>query len=67
MAVRIPKAVVDSARLREGDPLTIESRSRGILIRPERRYRLEDLVSKITARNRHTETDWGAPKGKEIW
>src|SRR2546425_8422603 len=58
LAVRIPKAVVESARLREGDPLTVESRNGAILIRPERRYSLDDLVSKITAKNRHEETDW---------
>jgi len=67
LAVRIPKAVVDHARLREGDPLIIESRNGGILIRPKRRYSLDDLVSKITARNRHDETDWASPVGKEIW
>ena len=67
LAVRIPKAVVESARLREGDPLTVESRQGAILIRLERSYRLEDLVSKITARNRHDETDWAGPVGKEIW
>ncbi len=67
LAVRIPKAVVESARLREGDPLTVESRNGAILIRPERRYSLDDLVSKITAKNRHEETDWASPVGKEIW
>ncbi len=67
LAVRIPKAVVESARLREGDPLTVESRNGAILIRPERRYSLDDLVSKITAKNRHEETDWAPPVGKEIW
>ncbi len=67
LAVRIPKAVIESARLREGDPLRIESRQGAILIRAERRYRLDDLVSKITAKNRHDETDWASPVGKEIW
>src|SRR2546425_12981709 len=38
--------------------LTVESRNGAILIRPERRYSLDDLVSKITAKNRHEETDW---------
>jgi len=28
---------------------------------------LEDLVSKITVKNRHDESDWGAPRGGEAW
>jgi antitoxin MazE len=32
-----------------------------------RKYTLEELVSKITPKNRHPETDWGRPMGKEIW
>lgn len=67
LAVRIPKAVVESAKLRQGDSLAIESRNGAILIRPERRYRLQDLVSRITDKNRHGETDWASPVGKEIW
>lgn len=67
LAVRIPKAVVESAKLREGDSLAIESRNGAILIRPERRYRLQDLVSRITGKNRHDEANWASPVGKEIW
>lgn len=29
--------------------------------------RLDDLVAGITDENRHGETDWGAPVGKEEW
>lgn len=67
LAVSIPKAIVDRARLSEGDPLTVESRQGIILIQPKRRYCLRDLISKITAKNRHDETEWGVPVGKEIW
>jgi antitoxin component of MazEF toxin-antitoxin module len=30
-----------------------------------RKYTLHELVSKITPRNRHPETDWGQPLGHE--
>ncbi len=68
LAVRIPKQVVESAELKEGEPLTLSVRKGGcVVMRPSRRkYRLEDLVSKITPRNRHEETDWGPAVGKEI-
>jgi antitoxin MazE len=69
LAVRIPKSVVGAARLREGDEVTLAvSKGGAIVMRPARRkYQLDELVSKITARNRHDETDWGPQAGKEAW
>ena len=69
LAVRIPKSVVGTARLREGDEVTLAvSKGGAIVMRPARRkYKLDELVSKITARNRHDETDWGPQVGKEGW
>ena len=69
LAVRIPKSVVGTARLQEGDEVTLAVGKGGaIVMRPARRkYRLDELVSKITARNRHDETDWGPQLGKEAW
>jgi len=69
LAVRIPKAVAEDAHLREGQPVTITvAREGGLALKSARRkYRLSQLVSRITARNRHQETDWGEPQGKEIW
>jgi antitoxin MazE len=69
LAVRIPKGVVGTARLREGDELTLAVGKDGaIVIRPaQRKYQLAELISKITARNRHGETDWGPQIGKEAW
>ena len=38
----------------------------GIVLRPTRRkYELSELVSGITPKNRHRETDWGGPQGQE--
>jgi antitoxin component of MazEF toxin-antitoxin module len=31
------------------------------------KYDLRQLVSQITAKNRHSETDWGPPAGQESW
>jgi antitoxin MazE len=66
LAVRIPKALADSARLREGEAVELKSLRKGeILIR--RRKSLEQLVDAITPENRHDATDWGPTVGKEIW
>lgn len=69
LAVRIPKAIAEGARLRKGDRLTLAVAKGGtVVIRPARRkYALQELVSGITAKNRHSETAWGPPVGKEMW
>ena len=69
LAVRIPRAVVEEARLAEGDRLMLGLAGDGsIVLRPARRkYELRQLVSRITPANRRRETDWGAPAGQEIW
>jgi antitoxin MazE len=68
IAGRLLRGIVETACLREGDPLKLSvGRDGTIVIRPtQRKYRLQELVSKITPRNRHDETDWGWPVGKEI-
>ena len=55
LAVRIPLRVVETDRLREGDELTLAVGKNGaIVIRPaQRKYQLNELISKITARNCH--------------
>ncbi len=69
LAVRIPKQIVETARLSEGEQLALSvGKDRSVVMRPfRRRYRLEELVSQITPRNRHDETDWGPPVGEEKW
>lgn len=69
LALRIPKALAEGARLRVGDPVRVSVAAGGSLVikAARRRYSLRRLVSRITAKNRHEETDWGKPVGKEIW
>jgi antitoxin MazE len=66
LAVRIPKAVAQEARMREGDAVVIKAAKNRIeLLRTERVPTLKELVAKITPENRHGETDWGPDVGKE--
>ncbi len=69
MAVRIPLAIAKQASLAEGDSVKLAlDREGGIVLRRARpRYELSDLVAQITRKNRHRETDWGQPRGKESW
>ena len=67
LAVRIPQAIVKEARLAEGDRLSVDLASDRIIVlrSTRRRYALRQLVSEITPKNRHRETDWGTPAGWE--
>ena len=69
LAVRIPQAIVKEARLAEGDRLSLDLAVDGsIVLRSSRRkYSLEQLVAGIKRKNRHAETGWGAPQGRESW
>ena len=69
MAVRIPKAVAQAAKLRPGDHLELAAEGSGVVRMRKRteKQTLQDLVRGITAANLHKETDWGAPEGNELW
>ncbi len=69
MAVRLPKALARTAALKQGTPVKIEVKGKQIVVTPLPRpaYRLEDLVRKITKKNRHRAVETGAPRGGEAW
>ena len=68
LGVRIPKSLAQDAGIREGTSVDLRVESGRLIIAPAgKRYTLEELVSRITPENRHPETDWGAPVGKEVW
>ena len=68
LAVRIPKAVLEEARLKEGDALEIEAAAEGRveLRRPTKIPTLAQLVSQITPENRFAEIRIGGEVGKEV-
>jgi antitoxin MazE len=70
--VRIPAAFARDLGASEGKPadMTVENGALVVKIarsKKRRRYRLEELVERITEENRHAETDWGGPVGNEVW
>ena len=69
LALRIPKAFAEQTRLRKGASVSLTLQNGSMVVKPlgRRKYSLKELVSKITPQNRHPETDWGPPVGKEIW
>jgi len=68
LGLRLPKAVALEAQLDEGDTVDVSVRNGAIVIRPSRpTYSLEQLVARITPRNRHDESDWSSAVGGEAW
>ena len=67
LAVRIPKPVVEEARLKEGDSLEIEAAEGRVELRRATKIpTLAQLVSQITPENRYAEISTGAEVGKEV-
>jgi antitoxin MazE len=68
LGLRLPKSVAAEAGVDEGDTVDVSVKNGAIVIRPSRpTYSLKQLVAKITPRNRHDETHWGASIGDEAW
>ena len=69
LAARIPKAFAEQTLVKNGRSISLTLEHGRMVMKPLRRRKstLQGLVSQITPRNRHPETDWGKPKGKEIW
>lgn len=68
LAVRIPGAYAKDLDLKEGMDLDVLPVKEGLLLRPQpRQLTLKELVARITPENRHGETHWGPPVGREAW
>ena len=68
LGLRLPKSVAREAQLDEGDTVDVSVDNGTIVIRPSRpRYSLDELVRRITPKNRHDESDWGGSLGDEVW
>lgn len=69
LGLRIPRGLAEDAGVGAGAEVDLSIRNGELVVKPARRvkYRLEDLIRKITAKNLHGEIDTGAPAGREIW
>ena len=68
LGLRLPKAVAVEARIEDGDTVEVFVQNGAIVVRPAKpRYALDELVARITPKNRHDSRAWNAPAGKEAW
>ena len=69
--LRLPKRVLEDARISVGDDIDVTTRDGVIIIAPVRRVRgkrnLQELVSRIPKNYEIAEIDWGEPVGRETW
>lgn len=67
LGVRIPKIIIDKAKLRENSEVEIESKDGTIVIFPvNKKYSIDSLLEQITKNNLHTKEDFKA-EGHEVW
>lgn len=69
LALRIPRLVARELGLRDGQPVDFEIQDGALKIRPRASpvVTLDALLAGVTDENLHTETEWGAPEGREEW
>ena len=69
LAVRLPKSVAQKLAFRPGTKVRVYEERKEIIIAPARKTAksLKELLALITPENLHAETDWGKPRGREVW
>lgn len=69
LGLRIPRAFAEEAGVEAGAEVDLSVRDGDLVVKPARRvkYRIGELVRKVTDRNRHGEVNTGGPVGREVW
>ncbi len=69
LALRIPRTVAAEIAVGAGHAVDVQVSKGRIVVAPvtKKRYELSDLVSHMTAKNRHAEVVSGKPRGRESW
>jgi antitoxin MazE len=67
LGIRIPKVIADALNLQNGSEVELLEDSDKIIIQPQRRPMLDDLLAAINEDNLHGEINSGGPAGKELW
>ena len=69
--VRFPVELLRNARISTGDTVDLSVERGKIIIKPTKanrqKYKLKDLLEKMTENYSPEEIDFGKPTGKEIW
>lgn len=69
LALRIPRTYAAETNLAAGSEVELRVQSGTIVVQPvkRKRHKLDNLLRRVTANNRHVATETGAAVGKEVW
>ncbi len=68
LALRIPQRLAVSLSVFEGTHVELFESEGTLVVAPTKpKYKLDDLLARVTPDDRSEETDWGKPSGKEVW
>jgi antitoxin MazE len=67
LGLRIPLPIAKAIGLSENTTVQLTAKNGEIVVAKSKAYKLEDLLAKITTKNKHAETDTGSAVGKEDW
>jgi antitoxin MazE len=67
LALRIPKSFAIHSSIEQGSVVDLSLDNGRMIVEPTKEYSLDDLLARVTKKNIHTEVDFGAPQGKEVW
>ncbi|MEK4715864.1 AbrB/MazE/SpoVT family DNA-binding domain-containing protein [Sporosarcina sp. FSL K6-5500] len=67
LAVRIPRGIAEALSIDQGSEIELSVGNQVLTLRPTKKKPvLEDLLSKISPENRHSEIDFGEVEGNEL-
>ncbi|HTY62964.1 MAG TPA: AbrB/MazE/SpoVT family DNA-binding domain-containing protein [Acidobacteriota bacterium] len=69
LGLRIPRSFAEEAGVEAGSQVDLSMQDGNLIVRAakRRRYRLDELLERVTTKNVHREIDTGEPIGKEVW
>jgi antitoxin MazE len=69
LAIRIPRAFARETRLDSGTEVDLRLKSGKLVVSrlSKKREGLRSLLARVQKSNRHGETEWGGPMGREVW
>jgi antitoxin MazE len=69
LGLRIPRSFAEEAGVGAGSEVDLSIQDGDLIVKPTRRrkYRLKELLRKITVENIHAEVNTGAAVGREVW
>jgi len=67
LTVTIPREIAEASQMQPGTEVDIHASAGQIVLSAAPALTLDELLEGMTPDNRHPETDWGPPAGKEVW